>query len=85
MSTWRLRPTPGRELPGNDSAGHIISTAGLTLLSRYGIALLNCLFGSASQSSLLQSAAPSVKEENGLGDNEDGANHGGQQKKMKFK
>merc|ERR1719225_470499 len=51
----------------------------------YGIALLNCLFGSASQSSLLQSAAPSVQEENGLGDIEDGADRGGKQKKMKFK
>merc|ERR1712183_111020 len=51
----------------------------------YGIALLNCLFGSASQSSLLQSAAPSVKEENGLGDTEAGAEQGGKMKKMKFK
>ena len=56
----------------------------VTLLSRYGIALLNCLFGSASQSSLLQSAAPSIKEENGLETN-DGADQGGKQKKMKFK
>ena len=57
----------------------------VTLLSRYGIALLNCLFGSASKASLLQSAAPSVQEENGLGDIEDGADRGGKQKKMKFK
>ena len=63
----------------------ILSTVGLTLFSRYGIALLNCLFGSASQSSLLQSAAPSVKEENGLGDTEAGAEQGGKMKKMKFK
>ena len=57
----------------------------IPLYSRYGIALLNCLFGSASQSSLLQSAAPSVKEENGLGDVEGGADQGGKMKKMKFK
>ena len=83
MSTWLLQPTLETGLPGNGLV--ILPTDGLTFLSRYGIALLNCLFGSASQSSLLQSAAPSVKEENGLADNEDGANQGGKQKKMKFK
>ena len=38
----------------------------------YGVALLNVLFGSASDSAMLQSAAPSVSHDNGLHDGASG-------------